>query len=782
MPLMARTFSFVVLAVALCSGQRPPQLIDDPSQVACRVQQLEYAPAPVQAEAWRLPPIEIRCTVPVPTAPPKGGLTYLNRISADIAIEYEGGFKNEPFDCGSTADDVVDAVLFVNSNPGLPSASPSVAKGQDQMAPTPQLGEIDGDRLVFPDVFIPVPGAPVDPENPPAQCAEGEPSPSNPGACFPPETVLRIFNVQLDPEPNIRLKVTVFPEGSTATEERIQIPQVSPDILRITAGSAAAEDIGEQRAVSGAIEVEIRGAKFWMFDAQCGDELSEPQPQRVVVEPSRFWFFTGDLSHLDYRMTVVDTVRGSDGSEWRLSQGHNEDGSGGEPVETDGQTQVEPDENGNGLTMYRRFVVPEDLRDTTPRTEVRIVIPFAITYTPGPLADPPEFRLTVTPADSRPPEITVPKYEPPFARTAEPPGSTKTGSAKTHNANMSLPPFACAKLGLEVQQALTQPAIPSLIEGPMRPCDVRLFANGVVNAASFAPPEVSHGKLSPGSIITLFGQGLGSTEGVELAFPLSAEVNGIRVRVRNGNETVDALPLFSNGAQINAVLTNATPRGPVTIWAEVDGEMSNEVPVEVVDAAVGLFAIEGSYGIVQKADAEFSLVTPDNPVHPGDILIAWGTGAGQTATPSELPPEAEDLGGVRVFLGDVEASRVLYAGPSPCCSGIHQFVFEASQETPGGSYVPLIVETDNGGVSNAVLLDVDDGSVDELNPRKPLAGERLNKGEIRLRSRLRPQPSGAIEAREIIEARSERDRRFDFTPQIDPPPPRDMLVRQPLRQ
>ena len=199
--------------------------------------------------------------------------------------------------------------------------------------------------------------------------------------------------------------------------------------------------------------------------------------------------------------------------------------------------------------------------------------------------------------------------------------------------------------------------------------------------------------------------------------------------------------------------------------------MSNEVSVEVVDAAVGLFAIEGSYGIVQKADAEFSLVTPDNPVHPGDILIAWGTGAGQTATPSELPPEAEDLGGVRVFLGDVEASRVLYAGPSPCCSGIHQFVFEASQETPGGSYVPLIVETDNGGVSNAVLLDVDDGSVDELNPRKPLAEERWNKGEIRLRSRLRPQPSGAIEAREIVEARSERDRRFDFTPQIDFPPP-----------
>ena len=217
-------------------------------------------------------------------------MTYLNRISADIAIEYEGGFKNQPFDCGSTEDDVVDAVLFVNSNPGLPSASPSVAKGQDQMAPAPQLGEIDGDRLVFPDVFIPVPGAPVDPENPPAQCAEGEPSPSNPGACFPPETVLRIFNVQLDPEPNIRLKVTVFPEGSTATEERIQIPQVFLDSLRITAGSAAAEDVDEQRAISGAIEVEIRGAKFWMFDAQCGDELSEPQPQRVVVEPSRFWF------------------------------------------------------------------------------------------------------------------------------------------------------------------------------------------------------------------------------------------------------------------------------------------------------------------------------------------------------------------------------------------------------------------------------------------------------------------------------------------------------------
>ena len=196
------------------------------------------------AKALPGPPIEIRCTVPAPRAVPKGGSTYLNRISADIAIEYEDGFKNQPLDCGSTADDVVDAVLFVNSNPGLPSASPSVAKGQDQMAPAPHLGEIDGDRLVFPDVFIPVPGAPVDPENPPAQCAEGEPSPSNPGACFPPETVLRIFNVQLDPEPNIRLKVTVFPEGSTATEERIQIPQVCLDSLRITRGSAAAEDIG----------------------------------------------------------------------------------------------------------------------------------------------------------------------------------------------------------------------------------------------------------------------------------------------------------------------------------------------------------------------------------------------------------------------------------------------------------------------------------------------------------------------------------------------------------
>jgi len=86
--------------------------------------------------------------------------------------------------------------------------------------------------------------------------------------------------------------------------------------------------------------------------------------------------------------------------------------------------------------------------------------------------------------------------------------------------------------------------------------------NGVVNAASFTPPDLPGGALARGRLFTIFGRQLGPATGVSAtSFPLGTTLSGVSIRVFQGTTTVDAIPVFVSAGQINAIMPSNAPLG-----------------------------------------------------------------------------------------------------------------------------------------------------------------------------------------------------------------------------
>jgi hypothetical protein len=91
---------------------------------------------------------------------------------------------------------------------------------------------------------------------------------------------------------------------------------------------------------------------------------------------------------------------------------------------------------------------------------------------------------------------------------------------------------------------------------------------------------------------------------------------------------------------------------------------------------------------------------------PGQFVTLWGTGLGAISTPDTERPPVGTLASVRVLIGDRPASTILYAGRSPCCSGVDQIVFQVPANAPLGCYVSVAVETPAGIVSNIATMSI----------------------------------------------------------------------------
>jgi uncharacterized protein (TIGR03437 family) len=98
----------------------------------------------------------------------------------------------------------------------------------------------------------------------------------------------------------------------------------------------------------------------------------------------------------------------------------------------------------------------------------------------------------------------------------------------------------------------------------------------------------------------------------------------------------------------------------------------------LVDANPQFFQMPDGYVIAQHSD--YSVVTPQNPALPGELIIVYATGLGTTA-PNPLPGEIPRYPGLmtarahlRVSIGgtDVASERIWYAGLSPGWAGLYQ--------------------------------------------------------------------------------------------------------------
>jgi uncharacterized protein (TIGR03437 family) len=205
-------------------------------------------------------------------------------------------------------------------------------------------------------------------------------------------------------------------------------------------------------------------------------------------------------------------------------------------------------------------------------------------------------------------------------------------------------------------------------------------ADSLVNAA-----DNQAGFLAPNTIATLYGKNLAwGTKSLTAddvrggVLPTVLPNTGVQVLV-NG---LAATPYYVSPAQINFLVPpNLLPDvlpGHSTVQIVIDGLAGPQISVPLGAAAPALFQLDQQSAIALSAD--WSLITPSASAKPGDAVVLYATGLGQTIPPvgyRELPSSAaplKQLSDFQVLLdgNPVDPSGIAYAGVAPGCAGLYQ--------------------------------------------------------------------------------------------------------------
>ncbi len=212
----------------------------------------------------------------------------------------------------------------------------------------------------------------------------------------------------------------------------------------------------------------------------------------------------------------------------------------------------------------------------------------------------------------------------------------------------------------------------------------------VTNAASF-----TSGAIAAGEIITIFGTALGPDTGVAVTQDLIVKgqmptaLGGVQVLV-NGY----AAPLLYAGAtQISAIVpyeinSPAYVRN-LNVTVKYLGQTSNGVSTTQAPAAPGIFTANSSGngpGAILNPDS--STNSSDRPAHPGEIVVLYLTGEGQTIpggisgriTPA-MAPFTEPVLAPMVTI-DGQPATVVFYGEAP---GMVAGVLQVNVQVPSGA-------------------------------------------------------------------------------------------------
>lgn len=211
----------------------------------------------------------------------------------------------------------------------------------------------------------------------------------------------------------------------------------------------------------------------------------------------------------------------------------------------------------------------------------------------------------------------------------------------------------------------------------------------VVNAADFTAA------LAPGGLVTIFGEALSPVNLATRQMPLPAALGGSCL-------TVNGVPmpvLFVSERQINAQLPYSVD-GNVTLVLRTPGGVSDNYKLTLQPAAPSVFRsgvagpLTGLPAIVRAANN--MLVTPANPVRPGEDIVIYLTGMGRTSPAVEAgaPAPADPLAAAviqpEVSLGGV-GLPIRYAGLTPGLAGVYQINAHVPWWAPEGNSQQLTI-------------------------------------------------------------------------------------------
>ncbi len=218
-------------------------------------------------------------------------------------------------------------------------------------------------------------------------------------------------------------------------------------------------------------------------------------------------------------------------------------------------------------------------------------------------------------------------------------------------------------------------------------------AASIVNAASNAV-----GALAPNTFATIYGANLAyatramAPEDIRSG-KLPTELAGVRVLV----DSIPAVIYYVSPGQINLLIPNMLRRPEAELRVTLDGTAGPAVVVKLLDVAPTLF--QWGPGMVVATRADWSAITEAAPALPGQDVILFATGLGETDPETAwgqaplIAARIKRLIEFQVLLGGVtlDPARIFYAGVAPGFAGLYQINLRLPERLDSNPEVRIVL-------------------------------------------------------------------------------------------
>ena len=225
-----------------------------------------------------------------------------------------------------------------------------------------------------------------------------------------------------------------------------------------------------------------------------------------------------------------------------------------------------------------------------------------------------------------------------------------------------------------------------------------------VNAASY------ESGVSPGGLVTIFGEDLTMVSGVVLANsnPLPIQLSGVEVAVSGKLAPIYGIAYANGEDQISIQVPYETPTGPGAAEIQVydEGTLVADFFADSYTEDPGIFTYGNNLAIAEASD--YSLIGPSNPAIAGEPLVLYVTGLGPLdidlvdgyGSPSS-PPFAETVDPFQVVV-DGEDCSVFFSGLAPGFVGLYQINFYVPRDAASGN-LPISIQSAYANSATAFL-------------------------------------------------------------------------------
>lgn len=230
--------------------------------------------------------------------------------------------------------------------------------------------------------------------------------------------------------------------------------------------------------------------------------------------------------------------------------------------------------------------------------------------------------------------------------------------------------------------------------------EARRFAPSYASSTVVHAASQQSGTFAPNTIVTLYGRQLayvtraiGAADVRDGLMPTVLSGTGVKVLIDN----VPAPIYFVSPGQVNFLLPVGLKEGVRKLHLSLDGIAGPVVEFRLAASAPGLFLRQPGQALAVRLDG--TLAGSENPARPGDTLILFATGLGQT---EGAPPRAGEVAkaaaallaidGFAVKLNDRPLPRdhIYYAGLAPGFAGLYQINLRVPDDAPADPEIRLV--------------------------------------------------------------------------------------------